>query len=127
MMKSGEKRRIQFDFDRLVDQIIEGRKTASVVRLGEVDISVGDYDDPLVVGEYYDVYDSHFERRVTIRITGMELCRWDNIPERLWRGETNKSAEEFRQDHLYFFNNVRPDLEFIAFYFDLVLDDDVSD
>ena len=53
----------------------------------------------------------------------MELCRWDNIPERLWRGETNNNAEEFRQDHLYFFENVTPDLEFVAFYFELVKDD----
>ena len=49
-MESRNKRKIQFDFDSLVQQIVEGRKTASVVRLGEVDISDGDYDDPLVVG-----------------------------------------------------------------------------
>lgn len=114
------RRKIQFDFDRLVDQIIEGRKTASVVRLGEVDISDGDYDDPLVVGEYYDVYDSKLKARATIRIIGMELCRWDTIPERLWRGETNENAEEFREDHLYFFEDKRPDMEFVAFYFELV-------
>lgn len=125
-MKSGKKRRIQFDFDRLVDQIIAGKKTASVVRLGEVDLSDGEYDDPLVIGEYYDVYDSNLKPRATIRITGMELCRWDNIPERLWRGETNQNADEFREDHLYFFENIRPDLEFVAFYFELVKNDIVS-
>ena len=119
-MKSGKIRRIQFDFDSLVEQIVEGRKTASVVRLGEVDISDGDYDDPLVVGEFYEVYDSNLQPRATIRLTGMELCRWDKIPERLWRGETNNNAEEFRQDHLYFFDNITPDLEFVAFYFELV-------
>lgn len=119
-IENRRKRRIQFDFDRLIDQIIEGRKTASVVRLGEVDISDGDYDDPLVVGEYYDVYDSNLKPRAIIRITGMELCRWDNIPDRLWRGETNENAEEFRKDHLYFFKDIRPDLEFVAFYFTLV-------
>ena len=122
-MKSRTNRKIQIDFDSLVGQIVEGRKTASVVRLGEVDIAEGAHDDPLVVGEYYDVYNSHLERRATIRITAMELCRWDNIPERLWRGETNNNAEEFRQDHLYFFDTVTPDLEFVAFYFELVKDD----
>lgn len=118
-MKSEKKRGIQFDFDSLVEQIIAGKKTASVVRLGEVDLSDGEYDDPLVVGEYYDVYDSQFEIRATIRIIGMELCRWDTIPERLWRGETNNNADEFRQDHLYFFDDVRPEMEFVAFYFEL--------
>lgn len=121
-MKINNRRKIQFDFDSLVQQIIEGRKTASVVRLGEVDISDGDYDDPLVVGEFYDVYDSKLNSRATIRITAMELCRWDNIPERLWKGETNQNADEFRQDHLYFFDNISPDLEFVAFYFELVKD-----
>jgi uncharacterized protein YhfF len=125
-MNSQKKRKIQFDFDSLVEQIVKGQKTASVVRLGEVELSDGEYDDPLVVGEYYDVYNSQLERRATIRITAMELCRWDNIPERLWRGETNNNAEEFRQDHLYYFDNIRPDLEFVAFYFELIQDDAIS-
>ena len=57
-MKTHKNRSIQFISDSLVQQIIDGRKTASVARLGEVDITGGDYDGPLVVGEYYDVYDS---------------------------------------------------------------------
>ncbi len=115
-----KRRKIQFDFDGLVQQIVDGKKTASVVRLGEVDIAESDYDDPLVVGEYYDVYDSQLLVRATIRIVAMELCRWDTIPERLWSGETNLNADEFREDHLYYFGNIKPDLEFVAFYFELV-------
>jgi uncharacterized protein YhfF len=118
-MTTKQNRRIQFVSDTLVEQIVEGKKTASVVRLGEVDISDGDYDDPLVVGEYYDVYDSTLTPRATIRIVEMELCRWDAIPERLWRGETNTSADEFRDDHVDYFGNVGPDFEFVAFYFHL--------
>ncbi len=57
-MKSQVHRRIQFVSDGLVQQIVEGRKTASVVHVGEVDVADGVYDDPLVVGETYDVYDS---------------------------------------------------------------------
>ena len=113
-------KRIQFVSDRLVEQIAEGRKTASVVNVGEVDISDGDYDDPLVVGDYYDVYDSKLVNRATIRVVAMELCTWDDIPERLWRGETNANAEEFRQDHLEYFDNPGPGFEFVAYYFELV-------
>ena len=119
-MTTGQHRRIQFVSDGLVRQIVEGKKTASVVALGEVDVADGDYDDPLVVGEYYDVYDSGLAVRATIRILAMELCRWEHIPERLWRGETNASAEEFRQDHLDYFGDVGPDFEFVAYYFERV-------
>ncbi|MBN1880506.1 hypothetical protein JW823_10380 [bacterium] len=110
----------QFVSDHLVDQIIDGRKTASVVGLDEVDVPEDDYNDALVVGRYYDVYDSRFQPRVTIRITAMELCRWDVIPERLWRGEVERSADEFREDHVDYFGNPGPDFEFIAYYFRVV-------
>jgi uncharacterized protein YhfF len=112
-------RRIQFVADALVQQIVEGKKTASVVHLSEVDLA-SEYDDPLVVGDIYDVYDSSSTVRATIRILAMELCRWDRIPERLWRGETNSSADEFRQDHTDYFAAPDPDFEFVAYYFQLV-------
>jgi uncharacterized protein YhfF len=111
--------RLQFVSDSLVQQVIEGRKTASVVSLEEVDVAEDEYNDALVVGQYYDVYDSTRIKRATIRIVAMELCRWDSIPERLWRGETNVSAQEFRDDHQDYFNNPRDDFEFVAYYFEL--------
>ena len=119
-MSERKHRRIQFVSDALVQQIVDGLKTASVVELGEVDIADGDYDDPLVVGEVYDVYDSTLTVRVTIRIVAMELCRWDAVPERLWRGEGNHDAEEFRADHVDYFKDPSDDFEFVAYYFQLV-------
>lgn len=109
--------RIQFVSDNLVEQIVNGLKTASVVALDDVDIKEDDYNDALVVGRRYDVYDSKLECRAKIRIVGMELCRWDSIPERLWRGETNSSADEFRSDHQEYFGNPSDDFEFVAYYF----------
>ena len=111
--------RIQFVSDALVQQIVDGRKTASVVALDEVDVKEDEYNDALVVGRCYDVYDSELERRATIRIVAMELCRWDSIPERLWRGETNSSADEFRSDHEEYFGNTGDGFEFVAYYFEL--------
>ena len=111
--------RIQFVSDALVDQIVEARKTASVVALGDVDVTEDEYNDALVVGRYYDVYDSKLKHRTTIRIVAMELCRWDSIPERLWRGETNKSADEFRADHVEYFGDPGADFEFVAYYFEV--------
>ena len=112
--------KIQFVSDSLVQQIIDGKKTSSVVEIDEVDVTEDDYNDALVVGRLYDVYDSAYVNRATIQITGMELCRWDDIPEQLWRGETNINADEFREDHNDYFNNPDPDFEFIAYYFKLV-------
>jgi len=113
-------RRMQFVSDALVEQVVRGEKTASVMAVGQVDVTEGDYDDPLVVGEVYDVYDSSLLKRATIRVTAMELCSWDHIPERLWRGEANQSADEFRSDHLDYFNNPGPGFEFVAYYFRLI-------
>jgi len=127
--------------DGLVQEIVDGIKTASVVDLGDVDVADGDYDDPLVVGEFYDVYDSALTVQATIRVVAMELCRWDAIPERLWRGEGNVDAEAFKSDHEDYFGNpnnddkviaddskviaddfefVADDFEFIAYYFEAV-------
>jgi uncharacterized protein YhfF len=116
---TGKNLRTQFVSDTLVRQVVEGRKTASVVALGEVDVAEDEYNDALVVGRTYDVYDSGLKRRATIRIIAMELCRWDAIPERLWRGETNASADEFRSDHAEYFGDPGGDFEFVAYYFEL--------
>jgi uncharacterized protein YhfF len=115
----GKNLKIQFVSDNLVQQIIDGRKTASVAEIEEIDIAEDEYNDALVVGRHYDVYDSALVKRATIRIIGMELCRWDSIPERLWRGETNIDADEFRDDHKEYFNNPAPEFEFVAYYFTL--------
>jgi len=113
-------KRIEFVSDRLVEQIVGGRKTASVVRLDEVDVDEDEYNHALVVGHLYEVYDGMRVPRCVIRVTGMELCRWDDVPERLWKGETNEDADEFRSDHLDYFDDPEDDFEFIAYYFHLI-------
>ncbi|MFE1744124.1 hypothetical protein [Coleofasciculus sp. H7-2] len=84
---------LQFVSEHLVEQIVERRKTPSVCCLEEVAIDLDDYNSALVVGDYYKVYDSFLVNKCTIRILAMELWRWDNIPGRLWRGETNTNAD----------------------------------
>ena len=116
---STEHRRIQFVSDNLVEQIVAGEKTASVVALDEVDLDEDEYNHALVVGRFYDVYDLGLTNRCTVRVTGMELCRWDAIPERLWRGETNGSADDFRSDHNDYFDDPADVFEFVAYYFEL--------
>lgn len=115
-------KRIQFVSDRLVEQIIAGEKTASVTKVGEVDLDEDEYNHGLVVGDQYQVFDSDLKPRCIIRITGMELSRWDSIPDKLWQGETNKDADEFRADHIEWFDNPGPDYEFVAYYFQTIPD-----
>jgi len=105
-----------------VEQIAAGRKTASVAALGEVNEEEDQYNSALVVGDYYDVHYDDRRRACTVRIVGMELCRWDDVPERLWKGETNASARGFRDDHADYFNDPSDDFEFVAYYFALVQD-----
>jgi uncharacterized protein YhfF len=112
-------KRMQFVSDHLIEQIIEKKKTASVVHLENLDQDEDEYNHALVVGEFYDVYDSKLVKRCTIRIISIELCQWNNIPERLWRGETNKNASEFREDHKEYFNYPPDSFEFAAYYFQL--------
>ncbi len=113
------RKKIQFVSDTLVQQIVAGDKTASVVFLEEVCLAEDEYNDALVVGQYYDVYDSFLVQRATIRIVSMELCRWDSIPERLWRGEANLNENDFRRDHMTYFGNPTDNFEFVAYYFKL--------
>ena len=118
-MSNGRKR-TQFVSDRLVEQIIDGRKTASVAELGTLELAEDEYNSALVCGEVYDVYDSHLVPRCAIRVMAMEVCRWDTIPERLWRGETNENVDEYRADHVDYFGNPKDDFEFVAYYFERV-------
>jgi uncharacterized protein YhfF len=113
-------KRIQFVSDHLIEQILEKQKTASVTRLENLNHDEDEYNQALLVGAFYDVYDSKFVKRCTIRITAIELCQWNNIPERLWRGETNKNASEFREDHDEYFNYPPDSFEFAAYYFQLI-------
>ena len=113
-------KRIQFVSDRRIEQIIEKKKTASVTHLENLDQDEDGYIHGLVVGEFYDVYDSKLVKRCIIKITAIELCHWNNIPERLWRGETNKNADDFREDHEDYFNYPPDSFEFAAYYFQLI-------
>ncbi len=119
-LPSPNMKRIQFAFDGLVDQIIAGKKTASATELNDIHRDVNEFDQAIFLNEIYEVYDSLHRVRAKIRIIGMEMCRWDSIPERLWKGEGNINADEFRQDHISYFNNPSNDFEFAAYYFERI-------
>jgi len=114
-----EEGRMSFTHDRLIDQIIEGRKTASAEWLHEQG-DLDEWDSALYVGRVYTVCDSKRTPRCRIRITRIEVCRWDAIPEWLWLGETNSNADEFCADHVPYFNDPADDFEFAGYEFELI-------
>ena len=120
---SGEHRMQWSTQPELIDQIIDGVKTATVTRL-EWQNGYDEYSTALRVGEVYTVYDGERIARCRVRITALELARWGDIPERLWRrdpattGQTSLAA--FVGDHDEYFGHPGPDFEFLAVYFDRV-------
>ncbi len=115
--------RMQWLDGRLIDQIVAGRKTATVRRLEE-STGIDGYNTALHVGAVYQVYDAERQARVAIRLTAIELARWGDLPEALWRRDPAVSGEvsevAFRSDHAGYFGDPDNDFEFLALYFKLV-------
>lgn len=109
----------------LIDQIIDGSKTATV-RFVEWSEGLDANNTALHVGATYDVVDRDGATRCRVRLTGIELVRWDAIPERLWQRDPAVSGavsrEAFRADHLDYFHQPSDDFEFLGVYFDRVDD-----
>ncbi len=117
------KHRMQWLDRRLIEQIIDGRKTATVRRLEE-SAGIDDYNTALHVGAVYQVYDAGCQPRVAVRLTAVELARWGDLPEALWRrdpavsGEVSEAA--FRADHAEYFGHPSDGFEFLALFFNPV-------
>ena len=105
---------------RLIEQIIDGRKTATVRRLEE-SAGIDNYNTALQVGAVYNVYDAECQSRAAIRLTAVELARWCDLPEKLWRRDPAVSGKvceaAFRADHSDYFDHPSDDFEFLALYF----------
>jgi uncharacterized protein YhfF len=98
-------KRMQFwgsspDDDSLVQEVLDGTKTATVCKADEYHLPEGEYDDgDWWPGDLVEVYDLKGRRRCTIRITDVYKVPFGDIPERLWRAEVCRSAEHFREAH----------------------------
>ena len=101
------------DDDRLVRSVISGKKTATATPASEYYDSYGEYGDGgLEVDDVVEVYDPKQVLRCLIKITDVHLIKFGAIPERVWKGETFSSAEEFRECH----RRCNPDVEFHGDY-----------
>ena len=74
-------------------------------------------DGGFTVGDLVEVYDLRKKLRCIVKITEFYNTILGNISERLWRGEDNKDAEEFKRAHLYCWSayNVTDDFKISRF------------
>ncbi len=98
-------KRIQFwgldlEDDHLLHQVLDGYKTATADLARYWNVPIGDCDDGgYVAGDIVEVHDRRGTLRCHIRITDVYETTFGSIPEKLWRGEACKSAEDFRRGH----------------------------
>ena len=113
--------RMQWNDATLIDQIVEGAKTATVRPL-ESSEGLDEYNTAIHCGATYTVYDRDRVSRCHVRITAIQLVTWGTIPEALWRRDPAASGmvslQAFRTDHWDYFNQPADDFEFLALYFD---------
>jgi uncharacterized protein YhfF len=89
------------DDDSLVRAVIAGRKTVTADTAEDYAKGYGEPGDGgYAAGDIIDVFDLRGRPRCTIRATKVEVIRFGEIPEAVWRGETFASAEEFREVHV---------------------------
>jgi uncharacterized protein YhfF len=109
--------------DHLLDQVLDGRKTASVGLARDWNAPEGDYDDGgYLAGDLVEVYDRSGRLRCWIRITEVYETTFACIPEKLWKGEVCISAEDFRQGHRECWPDepLTDETLIVAFHFELV-------
>lgn len=109
--------------DSLVREVIAGHKTVTADTVEAYYAGYGELGDGgYAAGDLIDVHDLKGRPRCTIRATRVEIIRFGDIPEAVWRGETFSSAQEFRDVHVRCLPHLdlHDDFEFVALHFELV-------
>jgi uncharacterized protein YhfF len=112
---------LTFPYAWLLDQVLDGRKTASVLRPGERNYGVDPDDATVRVGGIYEACAPDGDARCRIRVIRMRELRWgDPVPEDLWRAEACADDAAFRREHVEWFSNPSPEYRYRAFWFERV-------
>jgi uncharacterized protein YhfF len=109
--------------DSLVRDVIAGRKTVTADTVEDYHKGYGELGDGgYVAGDRIDVFDLKGRQRCTIRAAKVEVVRFGEIPEAVWRGETFASADEFREVHVRCLPHLdlHDGFEFVALHFELL-------
>ena len=109
--------------DSLVRDVIAGHKTVTADTVEDYYKGYGELGDGgYAAGDIIDVFDLRGRPRCTVRATKVEIIRFGDIPEAVWRGETFTSAEEFREVHVRCLPHLdsHDAFEFVALHFELL-------
>ena len=111
------------DDDSLVRTVISGRKTATAAVAIEYNLPYGEYGDGgYEVGDIVDVYAPKQRLRCLIEIVDVHPIKFGDVPEKVWRGETFSSADEFRECHVRCMPDyeLHDEFEFMIVHFRLI-------
>lgn len=109
--------------DSLVREVIAGHKTVTADVVADYYAGYGELGDGgYAAGDLIEVLDGKRRPRCLIRATRVEIIRFGDIPEAVWRGEGFASALEFQEVHIRCLPQYRlhADFEFVALHFELV-------
>ena len=85
----------------LIAQVFDGTKTATARPCASWGVPRNGYDDArYAIGDVAYLYDNAGRVYARLRITDVYTCRFDAIPENLWRAEAEPSAQAFRDAHI---------------------------
>lgn len=85
----------------LIAQVRDGSKTATARPKSTWGVPRNTYDDAVYgIGDIADLHDNHGVVHARLRITDVYDCRFDSIPEKLWRAEAETSAAAFQDSHI---------------------------
>jgi uncharacterized protein YhfF len=110
------------DDDSLPRAVIEGRKTVTADTVDDYYKPYGEYGDgSYEAGDLIEVYDLKQRLRCLIRATNVQVIRFGQIPEEVWRGENMSSAREFQEIHIACLPqyDLHDDFEFVTLHFEL--------
>ncbi len=123
----GRRKRLTFwgadeNDDSLPRAVIAGEKTVTADTVEDYYRPYGDYGDgSYAAGDLIEVYDLKQRLRCLIRATKVQIIRFGDIPEEVWRGEGFASAREFQGVHVRCLPQyeLHDDFEFVALHFAL--------
>lgn len=109
--------------DSLALAVIAGRKTVTADTVDDYYQPYGEYGDgSYAAGDLIEVYDLKKRLRCLIRATDVQIIRFGEIPEPVWRGEGFASACEFQEVHMRCLPqyDLHDDFQFVTLHFELV-------
>ena len=86
--------------EELIGQVFAGAKTATARPSYSWGVPAHEFDSAkFVAGDLVEFYDLGQRLRGHLRMTEIYPFSFGDIPERLWRGEACRDAEDFRDSH----------------------------